>query len=62
MASASHLGVHPNDARNEGWDIERCEVLYGFLQTYTRSSPELTHIIPPGRTTRLIRGSLTNLH
>lgn len=34
------LGVHPNDARNEGWD---CEVLYGFLQTYTRSSPDHLH-------------------
>lgn len=34
------VGVNPNDARNEGWD---CDVLYGFLQTYTRSSPDHLH-------------------
>ena len=34
------LGVKPNDARNEGWD---CDVLYGFLQTYTRSSTDHLH-------------------
>ena len=34
------LGVNPNDARNEGWD---CDVLYGFLQTYARSSPDHLH-------------------
>ncbi|MXX04731.1 MAG: hypothetical protein F4X08_07390 [Gemmatimonadetes bacterium] len=34
------VGVDPNDARNEGWD---CDVLYGFLQTYTRSSPDRLH-------------------
>lgn len=34
------VGVDPNDARNEGWD---CDVLYGFLQTYTRSSPDHLH-------------------
>ncbi|MDE2846489.1 MAG: ankyrin repeat domain-containing protein [Gemmatimonadota bacterium] len=34
------VGVDPNDGRNEGWD---CDVLYGFLQTYTRSSPDRLH-------------------
>ena len=34
------VGVNPNDARNEGWD---CDVLYGFLQTYTRSTPDHLH-------------------
>ncbi|MDE2727673.1 MAG: ankyrin repeat domain-containing protein [Gemmatimonadota bacterium] len=34
------LGVNPNDACNEGWD---CDVLYGFLQTYTRSAPDHLH-------------------
>lgn len=34
------VGVNPNDARNEGWD---CDVLYGFLQTYTRSAPDYLH-------------------
>ena len=34
------LGVNPNDARNEGWD---CDLLYGFLQTYTRSRPDHLH-------------------
>ncbi len=34
------VGVDPNDARNEGWD---CDVLYGFLQTYTRSAPDHLH-------------------
>lgn len=35
------VGVNPNDARNEGWD---CDVLYGFLQTYTRSTPDHLHV------------------
>lgn len=35
-----NIGVNPNDARNEGWD---CDVLYGFLQTYTRSTPDHLH-------------------
>lgn len=34
------VGVNPNDARNGGWD---CDVLYGFLQTYTRSTPDHLH-------------------
>ena len=34
------LGVDPNDAYNDGWD---CHVLYGLLQTYTRSTPEHLH-------------------
>lgn len=34
------VGVDPIDARNEGWD---CDVLYGFLQTYTRSAPDHLH-------------------
>ncbi|MCY3556461.1 MAG: ankyrin repeat domain-containing protein [Gemmatimonadetes bacterium] len=34
------VGVDLNDARNEGWD---CDVLYGFLQTYTRSTPDHLH-------------------
>ncbi|MXZ75077.1 MAG: hypothetical protein F4207_09405 [Gemmatimonadetes bacterium] len=34
------VGVNPNDARNDGWD---CDVLYGFLQTYTRSTPDHHH-------------------
>ncbi|MCY3714776.1 MAG: ankyrin repeat domain-containing protein [Gemmatimonadetes bacterium] len=34
------VGVNPSDARNDGWD---CDVLYGFLQTYTRSSPDHLH-------------------
>ncbi len=34
------FGVNPNDARNEGWD---CDVLYGLMQTYTRSSPNHLH-------------------
>ncbi len=34
------LGVHPDDAYNEGWD---CCVLYGLLQTYHRSPPAHLH-------------------
>lgn len=34
------VGVNPNDARNDGW---ACDALYGFLQTYTRSSPDHLH-------------------
>ena len=34
------VGVNPSDARNVDWD---CDVLYGFLQTYTRSSPDHLH-------------------
>ena len=34
------LGVHPDDAYNEGWD---CRVLYGLLQTYHRSPPAHLH-------------------
>ena len=34
------FGVNPNHARNDGWD---CDVLYGFLQTYTRSSSDHLH-------------------
>ena len=34
------FGVNPNDAYNVGWD---CDVLYGMLQTYTRSKPEHLH-------------------
>ena len=34
------LGVHPDDAHNEGWD---CRVLYGLLQTYHRSPPAHLH-------------------
>jgi ankyrin repeat protein len=34
------FGIDPNHAYNDGWD---CDVLYGMLQTYTRSAPEHLH-------------------
>ena len=40
MKRLLELGVHPDDAYNEGWD---CRVLYGLLQTYHRSSPAHLH-------------------